>query len=845
MKKFLFILLMITLLFTVVACNVYEDDIDDLPNAVDSNTTPPACEHQWINADCDSPKTCSLCQATEGEALGHSTAAEGDKAATCTDKAFCSVCQSEYGEALGHDMVAATCTEPSTCKNGCGLTEGDALGHDMVTDAAVAPTCTATGLTEGSHCSRCDAATTAQTVVPALGHSTDAEGDRVANCTEKAYCSVCKSEYGDFSHEEETIPGVPATCTQTGLSDWKKCTLCGTTTVPQTVVPFTHSGEWTITAVPTYGNVWKKIRTCSLCGTEEAVEIPSDFSVPETLDAPIYPEGTGSGGMKIKLVEGGKAVYTIVSASAEYDQLAQFFAATLRTKLGVTFTVVKSAQQSSASGKKIVIGTSPTKLLTDPSNLSYLGLLSTSLGNSIYISGYLEETVIAAVERFEAIDLTPYISTGSDGKKLVSVPTNVLSFITNPTNYINPNPTLFGVPLSNYTLIVPKTMSATENFCILRLIDEIGRYTGVYLPVKTEDEATGSCEIVFGKTALAMSQSLYENLSAEQYAMKRENGCLYIAYFDYTIAEATRDALHALLLSNVADHVDLLVKRAPDSSMRVEKSEDTDVRVMTSNIVCAADANGIKDIEKPYGILWQERIAIVTREIMLYLPDFVGMQEIQNGTVNGIPADMFTEILNNVSSEYAFVIYDQMKDNPGAYWNPILYRKTVWQIEAQDVLYPGDFDNAMHRWQWALFSKIEDPSQKYILLNLHNPTRSGNLPGQLAAADIVNAKIRELKELYPGVPIILTGDFNTELDTETYQRTIANTDVRCAYTLTDNCNDLGDLTGKETSTSKDDVIDHIMVSTDLLNVIACRKINGDYMALTSDHRPIFVDISVK
>ena len=230
---------------------------------------------------------------------------------------------------------------------------------------------------------------------------------------------------------------------------------------------------------------------------------------------------------------------------------------------------------------------------------------------------------------------------------------------------------------------------------------------------------------------------------------------------------------------------------------------------------------------------------------MLYLPDFVGMQEIQNGTVNGIPADMFTEILNNVSSEYAFVVYDQMKDNPGAYWNPILYRKTVWQIEAQDVLYPGDFDNAMHRWQWALFSKIDDPTQKYIVLNLHNPTRSGNLPGQLAAADIVNAKILELKELYPDIPIILTGDFNTELDTETYQRTIANTDVRCAYVQTDDCKDLGDLTGTETSSTKDNVIDHIMVSTDLLNVIACRKINGDYMELTSDHRPIFADLSLK
>ena len=40
----------------------------------------------------------------------------------------------------------------------------------MVDDAAVAPTCTETGLTAGSHCTRCDHKV-AQEEVPATGHS--------------------------------------------------------------------------------------------------------------------------------------------------------------------------------------------------------------------------------------------------------------------------------------------------------------------------------------------------------------------------------------------------------------------------------------------------------------------------------------------------------------------------------------------------------------------------------------------------------------------------------------------------------------------------------------------------
>ena len=43
--------------------------------------------------------------------------------------------------------------------------------HTVVTDAAVAPTCTETGLTEGSHCSECGAIITEQTAIPALGHT--------------------------------------------------------------------------------------------------------------------------------------------------------------------------------------------------------------------------------------------------------------------------------------------------------------------------------------------------------------------------------------------------------------------------------------------------------------------------------------------------------------------------------------------------------------------------------------------------------------------------------------------------------------------------------------------------
>jgi hypothetical protein len=43
--------------------------------------------------------------------------------------------------------------------------------HTPVTDPAVAPTCTKTGLAEGTHCSKCGTVLIAQTVVPTIPHS--------------------------------------------------------------------------------------------------------------------------------------------------------------------------------------------------------------------------------------------------------------------------------------------------------------------------------------------------------------------------------------------------------------------------------------------------------------------------------------------------------------------------------------------------------------------------------------------------------------------------------------------------------------------------------------------------
>ena len=191
------------------------------------------------------------------------------KTPTCTEQGYttytCACGDSyvtDYVAAKGHTevvdkAVAATCTAT-------GLTEGKhcsvckavlvaqqvvpAKGHTEVIDKAVAATCTATGLTEGKHCSACKAVLVEQKVIPAKGHTEVIDKAVAATCTatgltEGKHCSVCKAVLvaqqvvPAKGHTEVIDKAVAATCTATGLTEGKHCSVCDAILVAQEVVP--------------------------------------------------------------------------------------------------------------------------------------------------------------------------------------------------------------------------------------------------------------------------------------------------------------------------------------------------------------------------------------------------------------------------------------------------------------------------------------------------------------------------------------------------------------------------------------------------------------------------------
>ena len=254
------------------------------------------CQHNFLEATCEKPKTCSICGITEGVAKTHKIVIDEQIDATCistgltsgahcsecteilikqevinklehhvvidkgynqsctntglTDGAHCSLCdevliKQEELNADQHQWIEATCTNAKTCSV-CGKIEGNPENHDLVVLEGYQATCRDDGLTSGIYCFSCDKVLLKQEVIPAGKHNTIID------------------------------KGYKATCTEDGLTDGSHCLTCNIVVNEQTVIKANgHSFEAATYLAP---------KTCKNCGLTEGSKLECPGHVDENGD---------------------------------------------------------------------------------------------------------------------------------------------------------------------------------------------------------------------------------------------------------------------------------------------------------------------------------------------------------------------------------------------------------------------------------------------------------------------------------------------------------------------------------------------------------------------------------
>lgn len=161
------------------------------------------------------------------------------KQATCTEagykERYCYLCDITIGmttKPTGHNWVEATCQSPKTCSS-CFTTEGELGAHKEVVIPAVKQTCLEEGATAGVGCSVCDAVLVAPEVIPphfrkeipAVASTCSKEGS-----TAGERCYVCAkvliAPQPVSCHEPVPFGGLAATCVTNGLTIGTSCSIC-------------------------------------------------------------------------------------------------------------------------------------------------------------------------------------------------------------------------------------------------------------------------------------------------------------------------------------------------------------------------------------------------------------------------------------------------------------------------------------------------------------------------------------------------------------------------------------------------------------------------------------------
>ena len=250
---------------------------------------------------------------------------------------------------------------------------------------------------------------------------------------------------------------------------------------------------------------------------------------------------------------------------------------------------------------------------------------------------------------------------------------------------------------------------------------------------------------------------------------------------------------------------------------------------------------------------WGKRLPIIAKMVAFYDWDIWGTQEGKNGQLKDLVGQL---------PEYAFLGVGRDDGKEKGEYSAIFYKK-----EKFTLLKSGNFwlstitDRPNKGWDavlprictWGLF-KENKSGKTFYFYNLHM-----DHIGKIARSESAKLILAKIKETGVKIPVVLTGDFNVDQNSDSYKVLQSSHILQDAYTLSkirlDNSASFNDYGNRLGSSER---IDHIFVSPQF-SVKRYGILNDGYvdakdvadektkqiMRYPSDHFPVMISVDLK
>lgn len=528
---------------------------------------------------------------------------------------------------------------------------------------------------------------------------------------------------------------------------------------------------------------------------------------------------------EIAIFKGGKCVYTnVVYCSSASDEEAELAIRAHNCLRELTSSIkLKEDTGYNADTMEIVVALKSAypEVEQMQDGLRYSDYIIAESGNKLVVTAMSLDGLDAAVTK-----LVKMISSGA-GKDIIDLTVNEVRY---EAKYKTTSFTISGNDIKDYTIIYPKVNETSDIDHInsaLAWQSLIGNACGYILPIADDSTEVGDREILIGNTNRPESEEYVEplhfNVSVSGAKLVVSCGGLYSGekLLPLFASEFLSGKTVTVLDEDSTVSGDLLTED------ELARSSDTDIRVMSSNILCeGVNWNTTGDI-----LPVQPRLEILLGNLYAYRPDVVSVTECSAAWADNLSAHLgegYKLILNK---------FENGADN----YSAIIYNSETLKLDGSGLVRYSQYDGShwCRNMAWGEFT-VKSTEKEFAFISTHWDVK---YPQHVEEADELNAKIVELSK--DGTrPVITGGDMNARVDDVNYLRLMEHGNVNNAKQVTSYLrNDIATMKDIFRPAGNDPyrTIDHIFITKNVTCTMFMTIVENATVDM-SDHNGIMADM---